>query len=158
MFAVSTKNTERRTQIILAEQLEEERSARTRAQRAAWRATQALAAEKEKWRRENIERSATMAAELRSQGLQYRPTYRSIEARACRVFHVKPSEIRSNRRHRKICFARQFVMYWAVRLTKLSLPQIGRLMGGRDHTTCMHGRDVYPEKRARMGRYLRPPR
>lgn len=34
----------------------------------------------------------------------------------------------------------RFAVYWVARHTlPLSLPQIGRAMGGRDHTTIMHG-------------------
>ncbi|MBZ9873100.1 hypothetical protein LB542_19825 [Mesorhizobium sp. BR1-1-9] len=109
-------------------------------------------------RRANVERSQAMMAEMKARGLRYQPKYRDIEARACRLFKVRPSEIRSNRRNREIVFARQFVMYWTVRLTKLSLPAIGRLMGGRDHTTCLHGKREYPAKRAKMGRHLRAAR
>lgn len=82
-------------------------------------------------------------------------SYRLIERRACYAFGVTPKEIKSVRRQKDICFARQFVMYWAARLTSLSYPAIGRLMGGRDHTTVLHGRKAYVAKRAAMGRYLR---
>ena len=75
-----------------------------------------------------------------------------------KLFRVTRSELNSNRRNRELVFARQFIMYWACRLTHLSLPQIGKLMGGRDHTTAMHGRNTYPVKRAKMGRTLRPVR
>jgi chromosomal replication initiation ATPase DnaA len=81
--------------------------------------------------------------------------FQRIEARACKLFRVKRAELYSCRRQRKLALARHFVMYWACRLTTLSLPQIGRLMGGRDHTTILHGRDAYPQKRAAMGRHLR---
>lgn len=81
--------------------------------------------------------------------------FQRVEARACKLFRVKRGELYSSRRQRRLSLARHFVMYWACRLTTLSLPQIGRLMGGRDHTTIMHGRDVYPGKRAAMGRHLR---
>jgi len=158
MYLVAHRATERGANYALAVRLAEERKKRIEAQRAAWQSAQELAQEKEQRRKENIERSLAMVAELRAQGARYRPTYRAIEARACRVFHVKPTEIRSNRRHRDIVFARQFVMYWTVRLTKLSLPQIGRLIGGRDHTTVLHGKTVYPVKRAKMGRHLKEAR
>lgn len=104
------------------------------------------------------ERADAMAAEMRGMGYRYKHTYREIERRACLLFHVKPSEVRSNRRAQSIVFVRQFIAYWACRLTPLSLPQIGRLMGGRDHTTCLHHKRKYPDKRAKMGRYLRPAR
>lgn len=85
-------------------------------------------------------------------------TYREIERRALKLFRMKKHELHSNRRNRDIVFARQFVMYWTCRLTDRSLPQIGRLMGGLDHTTVHHGRKAYRAKRWEMGRILRPDR
>lgn len=82
-------------------------------------------------------------------------SYAMIEKRICRAFKVSAKDLHANRRHRNVVFARQAMMYWATRLTTLSLPQIGRLMGGRDHTTVLHGYQVYPKKRAEMGRHLR---
>lgn len=90
--------------------------------------------------------------------LRVRFTYREIERKACIVFGVRPSQLHGAQRSREIVFARQFVMYWAARLTKLSLPQIGRLMGGRDHTTILHGKSAYVDKRKAMGRTLRAAR
>jgi chromosomal replication initiation ATPase DnaA len=84
-----------------------------------------------------------------------RHTYRAIERRACMVFGVTRADLHGNRRQRKIAFARQFVMYWCTRLCGLSLPQIGNLMGGKDHTTVLHGKRQYPVKRAAMGRHLK---
>lgn len=76
-------------------------------------------------------------------------------ARACKV---QPAEIRSQTRNRDVVFARQAVIYWAYRRTRLSMPEIGRALGGRDHTTILHGTRAYPKKRAEMGRHLGPAR
>ncbi|MBN2472207.1 MAG: chromosomal replication initiator protein DnaA, partial [Anaerolineae bacterium] len=43
------------------------------------------------------------------------------------------------RRTKKIAMARQQAMYLAREATEASLPQIGQAIGGRDHTTIMHG-------------------
>ncbi len=43
------------------------------------------------------------------------------------------------RRTKKIAMARQQAMYLAREATNASLPQIGQVIGGRDHTTVMHG-------------------
>ncbi len=88
----------------------------------------------------------------------YTHTYAIVERRACDIFGISRAELKGQRRGREIVFARQFVMYWAARLTKLSTPQIGRLMGGRDHTTCLYGKKAYRDKRAYMGRNLRKAR
>ena len=156
MFAY--RATERGIQARMGDAHAVDRRAILNAQRAIYQAKMEEATHIAEIRRAAAERAEAMAAEMKAMGYRFRHTYREIERRACRVFKVSVSEIRSNRRSRPIVFARQFVMYWAVRLTRLSLPQIGRLMGGRDHTTCLHGKREYPKKRAQMGRYLREAR
>jgi len=85
----------------------------------------------------------------------FKSRFRRIEERACRLFKLSRAELYSSTRQREVSFARQFVMYWAYRTTMLSMPQIGRLMGGRDHTSILHGASIYPRKRALQGRTLK---
>jgi len=54
-------------------------------------------------------------------------------------FGVPTEELLGKRRTRDVAMARQVVMYLARDLTEMSLPQIGEALGGRDHTTIMHG-------------------
>lgn len=162
MFAVSVRHTEqgylnRNRQILAEARRQHEQEARLLSAQLAQEEL-ARAAEIVELRRASEDRQAIMAAERRALNISFKHTYRDIERRACRLFRTKPSEIHSDRRNREIVFARQFVMYWTARLTKLSLPQVGRLMGGKDHTTILHGKNKYVEKRARMGRYLRAAR
>lgn len=147
-FMVAYRNTVAGSQDILSKRLAAERERRKEAERIAWEARIAQVRVAE-------ERRAAVTEARKAAGVPFRHTYRSIEERAMKLFRVTRSELNNNRRNRELVFARQFIMYWACRLTALSLPQIGKLMGGRDHTTSMHGRDVYPVKRAKMGRYLR---
>lgn len=137
---------------------EEERCERLNRQRAAYEAHVAELVRLAEVKRLATERAAEELAAKRATGWRYKPTFREIERRACRLFKVTPSQVRSDRRHQDIVIVRQFIAYWAVRLTTLSLPQLGRLMGGRDHTTMLHHKRKYPERRAKMGRYLRPTR
>jgi hypothetical protein len=51
---------------------------------------------------------------------------------------VKPRDIDSRRRSVPIALARHIVMYLARELTGMSLPEIGRRIGGRDHSTVFH--------------------
>ena len=71
---------------------------------------------------------------------------------------VSRRDLLSRRRFKKAALARQAVCYWAYRRTELSLPQIARKMGGRDHTTVLHSVRAYVAKRAAQGRTLRPAR
>lgn len=100
------------------------------------------------------ESALAMALEMKAQGLAFHHSFREIERRACKLFNVTTKDIRSNRRHRDIVLVRHFIMYWAARLTNLSTPQIGRLMGGKDHTTVIHGKRKYVERRRLMGRNI----
>ena len=85
---------------------------------------------------------------------KYRARYEVILKRFCRVFKVTVNDLYSERRDMTVSFARQAIYYWSWRLTRLSAPQIGQRMGGRDHTTILRGIYAYQRKRARMGRYL----
>jgi len=87
---------------------------------------------------------------------RYRPSLYDIEVRICQALKIRRDEIHSDRRTRRVVLARHAIMYWACRLTLMSLPEIGRRMGNKDHTTILHARDTYPSKRAAQGRHLRP--
>jgi len=87
-----------------------------------------------------------------------RSEFQRIERRAALVFGIRLIHIKGESRKRNVVLARQFIYYWACRRTSLSTPQIGRLLGGRDHTSCLAGVHSYRAKRARMGRFLPPPR
>lgn len=54
-------------------------------------------------------------------------------------FNVTPADILSKKRPREIAFPRQIVMYLCRKLTDMSLPKIGEVIGKRDHTTVLHG-------------------
>lgn len=53
-------------------------------------------------------------------------------------FGVKPEAMCGSRRTRTIAGPRQVAMYLTRQLTDLSLGEIGRLFGGRDHTTVLY--------------------
>ncbi len=51
---------------------------------------------------------------------------------------VTKYDITSTRREKTVVLPRQVAMYLAKKLTRKSLPDIGRRFGGRDHTTVLH--------------------
>lgn len=57
----------------------------------------------------------------------------------CGYFDLTRSQIISARRTAPVVYARQIAMYLCKYLTTKSYPEIGRRMGGRDHTTVLHG-------------------
>ncbi len=54
-------------------------------------------------------------------------------------FHLKPTVIKGPKRDRPIARPRQLVMYLCKTELGLTLEDIGGLLGGRDHTTIIHG-------------------
>lgn len=68
-----------------------------------------------------------------------RPTCVEIQAAVARHFGVHFSSMTSESRERFYARPRQVAMYLVRDLTGLSLAQIGRRFGGRDHSTIIHG-------------------
>lgn len=54
-------------------------------------------------------------------------------------FHVSVDDIKSNKRNNEIVVPRQIAMYLCSNLTSVGLKKIGSEMGGRDHSTVLHG-------------------
>lgn len=73
----------------------------------------------------------------------------------CNKHGISKSELLSPRRAVPIVAARHEAMYRMSKETTMSLPAIGRRMGGRDHTTVLHGIRKY-EASLRGERYVRP--
>ncbi|MGC5614667.1 chromosomal replication initiator protein DnaA [Georgenia sp. Z1491] len=74
-----------------------------------------------------------------------------IMAQTADYFSISLDALTSADRSRVLVTARQIAMYLCRELTPLSLPKIGQLFGGRDHTTVMHAnrkiKDLMAEKR-----------
>jgi chromosomal replication initiator protein len=54
-------------------------------------------------------------------------------------FHIEEEQLLGRGRSRDVALARQVVMYLLRTETTASLPTIGEILGGRDHTTVMYG-------------------
>ncbi len=57
----------------------------------------------------------------------------------CAYYNLNIEQMRGKQRDREIAWPRQVAMYLMRRETSASLLQIGAELGGRDHTTIMHG-------------------
>jgi Bacterial dnaA protein helix-turn-helix len=66
-------------------------------------------------------------------------TIRNIVAEVAAFYCVSPYDILSVSRKARFVRPRQIACYLAKSLTQKSLPEIGRRIGGRDHTTVLHG-------------------
>ena len=67
-----------------------------------------------------------------------RLTVDRIQRAVCDEFRLSLTDMVSKRRARAVARPRQVAMYLSKKMTKRSLPDIGRRFGGRDHTTVMH--------------------
>ena len=67
------------------------------------------------------------------------PTPAEVLEGVCRYYNVAIERMRSKQREREIVWPRQVAMYLMRQETTASLLQIGAELGGRDHTTIMHG-------------------
>jgi chromosomal replication initiator protein len=57
----------------------------------------------------------------------------------CEHFNVKPTQLKGPKRDAALVAARQIAMYILKEELGLTLVEIGNILGGRDHTTVMHG-------------------
>jgi chromosomal replication initiator protein len=67
-----------------------------------------------------------------------RPTVERIQAATCDALGVSQADLVGNRRTRDALRARMVAVYLTRELTDLSLPEIGRSFGGRDHSTVLN--------------------
>ena len=65
-------------------------------------------------------------------------TVELIQKTVADYYKIKVADMYSKRRPNNIALPRQVAMYLAKELTQKSLPEIGELFGGRDHTTVLH--------------------
>ncbi|MCE2914052.1 MAG: chromosomal replication initiator protein DnaA [Rubrivivax sp.] len=72
----------------------------------------------------------------------------NIQKTVADYYKIKVADMYSKKRPASIARPRQIAMYLAKDLTKKSLPEIGELFGGRDHTTVLHAvRKIGEERR-----------
>lgn len=62
----------------------------------------------------------------------------NIQRVVAEYYKIKVADLHSKRRSRSVARPRQVAMHLAKELTNHSLPEIGDVFGGRDHTTVLH--------------------
>jgi chromosomal replication initiator protein len=67
-----------------------------------------------------------------------RVTMESVMRAVAEEFQLQPAQLKQKSNARQIAYPRQIAMYLIKELTKSSLPEIGRMFGGKHHTTVLH--------------------
>lgn len=73
----------------------------------------------------------------------------NIQKTVADFYNIKVADMYSKKRPANIAKPRQIAMYIAKELTQKSLPEIGELFGGRDHTTVLHAVRKITDERSR---------
>lgn len=71
-------------------------------------------------------------------GGERRVTMESVLKAVAEYFSVHPSQLKQKSNARNIAYPRQIAMYLIRDMTGFSLPEIGRMFGGKHHTTVLH--------------------
>jgi chromosomal replication initiator protein len=77
------------------------------------------------------------------------PGLREIIAVVARHQNIPQSQLKSSSRRQSIVFARALIIYLARELADISYEEIGRALGGRDHTTIIHSYQKIADQRTR---------
>ena len=69
-----------------------------------------------------------------------------IQEKVADYYKMRVEDFKAKKRTKNIAFPRQIAMYLCREMTDLSLPKIGELFGGRDHTTVIHACEKISEE------------
>ena len=61
-----------------------------------------------------------------------------IKKKVCEFYNINLSDLNSVKRTRNITVPRHIAMYLVRKHTSLSLPEIGKIFGGKDHSSILH--------------------
>lgn len=80
-------------------------------------------------------------------------TIEDVQRTVAEHYGLRPQDLKSRTNSRAIAFPRQVAMYLCRKLTKASLPEIGRQFGGKHHTTVLHSIQKISELYAREANF-----
>ena len=89
----------------------------------------------------SLEIAKTALGEIANEAANKKIYVKDIQQRVAAFYKIKLEDFSSKKRPRNIAYPRQIAMYISRELTDNSLPRIGELFGGRDHTTVIHAYD-----------------
>jgi chromosomal replication initiation ATPase DnaA len=90
--------------------------------------------------------------ELGLSDAQLRAGERVLEI-VCQHFPINAKELKGHRRPRVISWPRMLAMYLCHKHSQLCGPEIGRLLGGKDHTSVLHAVRRLPQLIAADGQF-----
>lgn len=76
-------------------------------------------------------------------------TTENIQKLVCEHFAIKLIDMKARKRTKEVALPRQIAMYLSKQLTSLSLSDIGKNFGGKDHATVIYACKQIEEKRAK---------
>ncbi|MCS7008562.1 MAG: chromosomal replication initiator protein DnaA [Chthoniobacterales bacterium] len=68
-----------------------------------------------------------------------------VIAKICSFYGVTTTQLKSKGRTKSVVWPRQVAMFFLVNEMRLAQEEVGRLLGGRDHSTVIHARDKIGE-------------
>ena len=72
-------------------------------------------------------------------------THTQVLSNICNYFNITMKELTGPKRQKGLVLPRHFTMYILSEELGMTVEKIGQVLGGRDHTTVMHGRDKIKE-------------
>lgn len=84
-----------------------------------------------------VEKTISLDGELEKETTHPDDVIKSV----CMFYNIKPTQLKGARRGASLVKARQIAMFLLKKEVGLTFVEIGNLLGGRDHTTIMHGVD-----------------
>lgn len=84
---------------------------------------------------------ANSAANSHDSANSHRVTSQAVIEAICQVFGVKPTQLKGNRRLKELVSPRHLAMYVLRTEAGMPLTEIGKVFGGRDHTTVLYATD-----------------
>ncbi|HEY7985242.1 MAG TPA: chromosomal replication initiator protein DnaA [Ktedonobacterales bacterium] len=89
----------------------------------------------------SMETAKAALASIASDGRQRRVSVAEVLAAVAEYYRIPEDDLRGKQRDKHIVVPRQVAMYLMRQETEASLLEIGQALGGRDHSTVLHGFD-----------------